>query len=139
MTALMLCASLNACAQTFQQAAKPVQAPPEAATPKPPPPPPRKLQLADLASFSPDKARSVFGTPSLERTEGEVLVLQFTSGSCVSDMVFNGGGALVHVETRAKSGTPIDIQPCLDTFEQTLPKPEPQPAAVSEAAAFSDS
>ena len=84
-----------------------------------PVPPQRTLALADLASFGPEDVRSVFGAPSLDRSEGPMRILQFTSGLCVTDMVFSDAGNLTHVEARAKTGTPIDIQPCLDSFEQT--------------------
>ncbi|MEO0410909.1 MAG: hypothetical protein AAF221_03590 [Pseudomonadota bacterium] len=105
----------------------PVSQPPKAlpvptAELAPKPLPLRKLMLADLAPLSPAAMTQVFGAPSLDRREGDVRVLQFTSGSCISDLVFNAAGNLVHVEARAKSGTPIEIQPCIDSFDTVLPE-----------------
>lgn len=115
--------ALAACANVLPQETAaptvPVVAPP---APKPLPPAPPKLSLADLASFAPPQMESIFGAPSLKRAEGEMTLLQFTSGSCITDMVFNASAMLVHVEARAKTGTPIEIQPCLDSFSQTLPQ-----------------
>lgn len=94
--------------------------------PKPAPPQtPQKIQLADLARYSPADVEDIFGVPSLKRSEGDALVLQFTSTTCITDMIFNGKASLIHVEARAKSGTPIEIQPCLDSFSQKLPADEP--------------
>jgi len=105
----------------------PIAAP---APPKPKPLPPalpRKIQLSDLARYSPSDVEAIFGAPSLKRSEGETTVLQFTSTSCITDMVFNKAANLIHVVARAKSGTPIEIQPCLDSFSQTLPSTTSQP------------
>jgi len=93
--------------------------------PKPvPPPPPEKIRVADLASFTPTDVENAFGSPSLKRSEGGTVILQFTSGRCITDMVFDENANMIHIEARAKSGTPIAIQPCLDSFAQKLPKLE---------------
>lgn len=123
--------ALTGCVELLPQeaAAPPSLAAPEDAVPEPKPaPPPPKLALADLARYAPMQMERIFGPPSLKRAEGQMTLLQFTSGSCITDMIFNASALLVHVEARAKLGTPIEIQPCLDSFSQTLPKPE-QPAS----------
>lgn len=87
--------------------------------PKPTPPQvPPKLLLSDLARYAPAEIQTVIGAPSLKRMEGAMQVLQFTSGTCITDLVYNENAQLIHVEARAKTGIPIEIQPCLDSFPQ---------------------
>lgn len=126
--------ALAACAGVLpQEAAAPAAPVVEPPAPKPLPPAPPKLSLADLGRYAPPEIENIFGAPSLKRAEGEMTLLQFTSGSCITDMVFNASAMLVHVEARAKTGTPIEIQPCLDSFSQTLPQ-ENAVAASAEPA-----
>lgn len=99
-----------------QPAAQPVAAPA-------PPPPPPTLQEGDLRALSPKQVLGLFGSPSLDRQEGGVRILQFTSGRCVCDVVFDASQGLSYVEARAKNGTPIETQPCLDSFNIELPSP----------------
>lgn len=117
--ALAVIGALSGCTQLAAPnvTAKAPAAEPPAPKPEPPAPPPR-LILADLARYAPADIQSVIGAPSLERMEGTMQVLQFTSGTCITDLIFENGAQLIHVEARAKTGIPIEIQPCLDSFSQ---------------------
>lgn len=119
---LLIAFAPSACATLDTPAPPPAAEPVRPILPKPAPPP-AKLTAEAVKGLSPRQVLAVFGAPSLTRSEGAMSVLQFTGGSCIVDMVFDGSRAVIYLEARAKSGIPIDVQPCLDRFRQTLPVP----------------
>jgi hypothetical protein len=120
---------------------------PETAALQPEPLPVAKPKT-QLHGQSIDVVIKKLGTPSLDRRDGRIRLLQFVRPACTLDVIFwrsaNQTNLIAHhVESRSARGTPTDLSSCLQKqyaargfkYEVAqLPAPAPTPAAPQSPA-----
>ena len=135
--ALLLAATLSACATTAPQQAPPAPERPSGSTQVPPTQPtpgpsagfraPQVLEGPGLAGIIRENARTVsqrFGAPRLDVVEGDMRKLQFTSSACVLDVFFyplspGAEPVATWIETRrASDGAAVDRAACIQALSR---------------------